>query len=624
MGEGSEIPTDPNHTPIFIQPTKPQKTQKPRKPKRKDTKIPQSSGPTAHVADEVVYKERGDSLVRAATIASSLEAEQGSGNINKTRSKATPNEVGSQGTTSGGGPRRQDTMGDTIAQTRFENVSKISNDPLLARVLDLEKTKTSQCMEIDSLKRRVKRLERKGRSRTHKLKRLYKVGLTARVDSSEEEEVLGEDASKQGRIIDDIDDDEDITLVSAQDDADADMFDVNALAGVEESVEQEVAAKDVNLSVDEVTLAQALAALKSVKPKVKEPSVPVSAAIATTKVSVATTTTVIIPTPRKGIVITELGTSSPTRTIFLQQPSQAKVQDKGKGILVEPEKPLEKKDQINFDEETARKLQAKLMKRGGLQGRKMKPILQAEEQEKFTIEQKTTLFKELQEQRRKHFAAKRAEDKRNKPPTQAQQRKILCTYLKNIEGKKPKDLKNNFFYSIQKMFDRAFKRVNTFVDFRIDLLEGSSKRAGTELEQEIRKEGKKSYYQIIRADGKSQMYLVFSHMLKSFNREDLETLWKLVKAKYGSTRPVEDLDLILYGDLKTMFEPHVEDTIWRIQSDYRVLDWKLYDSCGVHSLRMQHMHIHMLVEKRYPLTPPTITDMLNKKLQSDHFGISTA
>ncbi|GKE05628.1 hypothetical protein Tco_1397646 [Tanacetum coccineum] len=49
------------------------------------------------------------------------------------------------------------------------------------------------------------------------------------------------------------------------------------------------------------------------------------------------------------------------------------------------------------------------------------------------------------------------------------------------------------------------------------------------------------------------MYLVFSHMLKSFGREDFETLWKLVKAKYGSTRPVEDLDLILWGDLKTMF-----------------------------------------------------------------------
>ncbi|GJZ71947.1 hypothetical protein Tco_0635798 [Tanacetum coccineum] len=126
----------------------------------------------------------------------------------------------------------------------------------------------------------------------------------------------------------------------------------------------------------------------------------------------------------------------------------------------------------------------------------------------------------------------------------------MYTYLKNMEGKKLKDLKNKSFDSIQKMFDRAFKRVNTFVDFRSDLVEGSSKRAGEELIQEsskkqnadddkettelkqcmeiipdeedvtidaiplavkslrivdwkIHKEGKKSYYQIIRADGKS-------------------------------------------------------------------------------------------------------------------------
>ncbi|GKC15529.1 hypothetical protein Tco_1012311 [Tanacetum coccineum] len=128
LGEGSAIPTDPHHTPTFIQPsTQPQKTQKPRKPKRKDTHVPQPSDPTENVANEAVHKELGDSLVRAATTASSLEAEYDSGNITKTRSKATPNESSSLGTTSCGGPRCQETMGDTIAQTRFENVSKHSN-----------------------------------------------------------------------------------------------------------------------------------------------------------------------------------------------------------------------------------------------------------------------------------------------------------------------------------------------------------------------------------------------------------------------------------------------------------------------------------------------------------------
>ncbi|GKF63216.1 hypothetical protein Tco_0186664 [Tanacetum coccineum] len=83
--------------------------------------------------DEAVYKELDDSLVRAATTASSLELEQDSGNIDKTQSKETPNEPSFPGTSSGVGPRRQETMGDTIAQTKSENVSKLSNDPLLAR-----------------------------------------------------------------------------------------------------------------------------------------------------------------------------------------------------------------------------------------------------------------------------------------------------------------------------------------------------------------------------------------------------------------------------------------------------------------------------------------------------------
>ncbi|GJY50885.1 hypothetical protein Tco_0441732 [Tanacetum coccineum] len=124
--------------------------------------------------------------------ASSLEAEQDSGNITKTRSKATPNESSSLGTTSGGGPRCQETIGDTIAQTRFENVSKLSNDSLLTREKEV---KNSWAEKI-------------------------KVGATARVESSSDEESLGEDASKQGRRINAIDADEDITLVNVQDDAD--------------------------------------------------------------------------------------------------------------------------------------------------------------------------------------------------------------------------------------------------------------------------------------------------------------------------------------------------------------------------------------------------------------------
>ncbi|GJY90509.1 hypothetical protein Tco_0505705 [Tanacetum coccineum] len=91
----------------------------------------------------------------------------------------------------------------------------------------------------------------------------------------------------------------------------------------------------------------------------------------------------------------------------------------------------------------------------------------------------------------------------------------------------------------------------------------------------IHKEGKKSYYQIIRVDGKSQMYRIFSQMLKSFDREDLEDLYKLVKARYGSTRLVESMDYLLWNDMKIMFEPHIEDEVWKLQNRYKVLEWKL-------------------------------------------------
>ncbi|GJX38979.1 putative ribonuclease H-like domain-containing protein [Tanacetum coccineum] len=284
MGEGSAMPTDPQHTPTILHPStsQPQKTQTPRELTSMDTEIPQSSGPTEHVADEAIHKERSDSLVRAATTASSLEAEQDSGNITKTRSKATLNEPSSSGTSSG------NTLRSGKDSLKLNELMELCTN-LQQRVLDLETTKTNQANEIASLKRRVKKLEKKDRSRTHKLKRLYKVGLSARVESSGDEEDLGEDASKQGRIAT-IDADDDIILVS--------VHDVNVSAGEEEVVEVintakliidvaqvsvagdkvstvgaattvSIATTTTATTVEEITLAQALADLNSTKPKAK-------------------------------------------------------------------------------------------------------------------------------------------------------------------------------------------------------------------------------------------------------------------------------------------------------------------------------------------------------------------
>ncbi|GJS20312.1 hypothetical protein Tco_0448944 [Tanacetum coccineum] len=205
----------------------------------------------------------------------------------------------------------------------------------------------------------------------------------------------------------------------------------------------------------------------------------------------------------------------------------------------------------------------------------------------------------------------------------------MCTYLKNMEGWKPKSLKNKSFANIQELFNKAMKRVNTFVDYRTELVEESSKKAEAEIAYEsndvtidatplstksptmvdykIYKEGKKSYFQIIRADGNSQMYLTFRKMLKNFNREDLEVLWSIVKARFKKIETMNYMDNFLLLNLKTVFEHHVEDNVWKNQQGLvKVLKWKLYDSCGVHCVTMQNMLFYLLVEKIYPLTNHTL------------------
>ncbi|GKE94057.1 hypothetical protein Tco_1578912, partial [Tanacetum coccineum] len=276
----------------------------PRKPKRKDTQIPQSSGPTDNVADEAVNEEMDDSLEKAITTATSLDAEQDKGNINKTQSKATPNEAGWN----------------------------------YFRVLDLETIKTTQANEIASLKRRVKKLERRNMLRTHGLKIIYRVGLLRRVESSEDKGLGEDDASKQGRIAD-IDANEDITLVNDQDDAD--MFGVNDLDGDEViidnastiSVSAATTTTTSTITDVEVTLAQALAELKSAKSKAVK---------------------VVIQEP-------EQGTTTTTPTIIISVPKPP--HNKGNRIMIEEHvveqvKPMKRLKQMRLDEELAFKLQA--------------------------------------------------------------------------------------------------------------------------------------------------------------------------------------------------------------------------------------------------------------------------
>ncbi|GJW13964.1 hypothetical protein Tco_0018097 [Tanacetum coccineum] len=277
-----------------------------------------------------------------------------------------------------------------------ESVPTHSNDPLFSgedrlklnelmelctklqqRVLDLENAKISQDSKIAKLNKKVKKLEKQKRSRTPVLKRLRKVGRTARIKSFEDEGVLDEHEVEVEKVV--------------------------------STAEVEVTTASATTTVDELTLAQTLIEIKAAKPKA------------------VTTAATITTTADK---------------------------DKGKAKMVEPEKPLKKKDQIMYDQEVALNLQAQLQ-------------AELEEEERLS--------------RQKEEEANIA---------------LIESWNNVIESKRKEEQTTNSSLTKKAIL------VNTFVDYKIELqeeslkkaeaevIEGSSKRVGEDLQQESTKKQK--------------------------------------------------------------------------------------------------------------------------------------
>ncbi|GJT81354.1 retrovirus-related pol polyprotein from transposon TNT 1-94 [Tanacetum coccineum] len=364
---------------------------------------------------------------------------------------ANPIRYALTGTGSVSGLRRQDTiLGDTPAQTRFERLSKQSNDlplsrvntlgsgddsmklnelmeictKLSERVLALENIKTAQDLEITNLKKRVKKLEKKKNARTPQLKRrLIKVRIESSTDKS-----LGdqEDSSKQGR--NEINQDEGISWVARQGEEEANL-----------------------ISWDNT---QAM---------------------------------------------------------------------------------------MEVDYELAQRLQA-------------------EEQGELTIEERSKLFVELMDRRKKHFAKLGAEEIRRKPPTKAQKRNQMCTYLRNMANYKHS---SKIVEGSGKKVEGSGKKAESSGKEAV-----SKKRATEEISEEsvkrqkvkddAKKEELKACLEIVLKD--DEAVNIFSAMLDDFDKQDVSDLYRLVKERFETTS-LEGYDRLLWGDLITLFEPSEEDEI---------------------------------------------------------------
>ncbi|GJV54915.1 hypothetical protein Tco_1455920 [Tanacetum coccineum] len=254
-------------------------------------------------------------------------------------------------------------------------------------------------------------------------------------------------------------------------------------------------------------------------------------------------------------------------------------------------------------------------------------------------------------------------DLKNKPKSEAQARKNMIVYLKNQSNYKMKDFEGMSYDEIRPIFEKVWDFNHNFVPMNLEIEKEKKKPAKFQVEQiekdttgkrkkslprkrtrsttkrqkvelDDEKEDLKGYldivpredvavdvdslstkypivdwktytlsenfmyYKIIRGDGSSKNYKILSEMLYDFDRQDVVELYRLVKERYSSSKP-EGYDLMLWGDLHTLFEPDEESEIWMNQNEYNLISWSLCDFCGVHILLMQNgIAIHMLTKKK--------------------------
>ncbi|GJW57596.1 hypothetical protein Tco_0104327 [Tanacetum coccineum] len=548
------------------------------------------------------------------------------------------------GIDTGGSPRRQETIGGTTAQTRSERVLEQPNEPPLSeghtsgsrecmmeqtfeltdnvpstphdspltggytpgsdegrikldelitlctklskQVLDLEKEKDAQAMEILNLKKRVKKLERKRNSSiSHPRKRKYR-----QVETSSDDGLDEEDASKQGRRSDKI----------------RPMFtdkDFEELDDHMENVKEEtVDAATTGVSTAAVTISTA------------EPRTPPSST------TVFDDEDVTMPMPQtlikmkeqkakeKGVAITDVEDSSrtvrPVRSITTLQPLPTiDPKDKGKGVLVEEEPmKIKRRDQGDLQIQVDAKLAQRLHKEEltELERRQKERVAQEKASMAALYEEYDTIQASIDADAL--FAVKLQHEERgaaeirSKPPTRTQLRNLMITYLKNTvsEKKSEESAKNKKLEDVVEEHESA----------------KSDEEAAADYEHE--KEELRMWLTVVSDEEEtvdpnilSAKYLIVdweSQNLGSVDMEDLH-VYKIIRSD-GNTSYHKSLS---------------KDEIWSNQQDWTLISWKLYESCGVHTLLMDGTLtcFNMLVEKRYPLIKEMLQKMLNWKLEAE-------
>nr|GEW91936.1 ribonuclease H-like domain-containing protein [Tanacetum cinerariifolium] len=467
-----------------------------------------------------------------------------------------------------------------------------------------------------------------------------------------------EDASNQGRMIADLDRDEGIALM---DDEGAEKKVEDAqVAGDEQvkgmqaeiyQIDMDHASKVLSMQEDEPEVQKVVEVVTTAKliiDFVDAVSESVSAASETTAAVPAATITaapVRVSTAstkkRKGMVIRD-----PKEELTAKTLAETKSKDKGKGIMVEEPKPMKKKQQVELDEEYARKLHEELNKDIGWD----------------------VAIDHVKQKAKEDPYAQRYEVMKKRPEIEAQAQRNMIMYLKNFAGFRLDYFKGMYYDDIHIIFEAKF---NTNIKFLLKSKEEIEEEENRALEsinktpaqkaakrrrmneevkdvEELKQHleivpdedddvyteatllarkvpvvdyqiiqlNNKPRYKIIRADGTHQLYVSFITLLKNFDREDLESLWSTVKERFSTSKPNNYSDNYLLTTLRAMFgRPYGQDQVWKSQRSVhgqaKVKSWKLLESCGVHIISFTTTQLILLVERRYPLLRFTLDQMLN-------------
>nr|GEW17400.1 hypothetical protein [Tanacetum cinerariifolium] len=509
---------------------------------------------------------------------------------------------------------------------------------LTRRVEQLEHDKVAQDLEILKLKTRVKKLERANKVKTVKLRRLRKVGTSQRIESSDD--TLMEDVSNQRREFNRAEDvmkeTEEVREYTADTQVEGRQLISITLIWIMLQNETVSAAAVIPFAIPETISAAAI-------PTVTAPSIKVAAPV---KAAVSSTRR------KRGVVIRDpeeeyINMDHAAKVLSMQE-DESEVHEAVE-VVTTAKLITEVVDAVisvaaiipSAVPETISAAAILTVTAPSIKvAAPVKAVVKLQEEFNQDIDWEAAIDHVKQRAKEEPFI-QRYQVMKKRPQTEAQARRNMMMYLKNTAGFTLDFFRGMSYDDIRLIFEAKFNANLEFLLMSKEHIEEEKSRAiatiNKTLAQKAAKRRKlieeakeaesiKQHLQIVPNEDDDvfteatplarKLYASFITMLKIFNREDLETLWRIVKERFFTSKANNFLDEYLLTALKTMFKrPDGQDNVWRNQSTVHgqalVKSWKLLTSCGVHIISFNTTQIILLVERRYPLTKFTLEQMLN-------------